>query len=132
MSASSGYELAIPALDVLTRYRVRLLSTSSWGPSGFAVQIVMPDGRTGSIVVTRAPDPDDGIEYLHASIALGSMPRYEDLVMLHRAAFGRNRYAYQVFAPAGEHVNLHDTALHLWGRADGKPCLPEFGKAGTI
>ena len=49
---------------------------------------------------------------------------------MHRAVFPG--YAYQVFAPPESHVNIHGNALHLWGRADGKPILPEFGDMGTI
>jgi len=41
-------------------------------------------------------------------------------------------YAYQVFAPPSQHVNIHPYALHLWGKVDGSPTLPEFGKYGTI
>jgi hypothetical protein len=75
--------------------------------------------------------PFDGVDYIHASIASRStMPSYRDLALLHRAAFPG--YAYQVFAPPEQHVNIHEHALHLWGRVDGKPALPEFGAGGTI
>jgi hypothetical protein len=37
-----------------------------------------------------------------------------------------------VFAPPSEHVNIHDHALHLWGRLDGARVLPDFGRFGTI
>jgi hypothetical protein len=37
-----------------------------------------------------------------------------------------DRWAYQVFAPPADHINLHNFALHLWGRLDGKPVLPDF------
>lgn len=60
------------------------------------------------------------------------MPTYDDLVMLHRAVFGLDSYAYQVFAPQRQHVNIHNFALHLWGRADGRAVLPEFGLQGSI
>lgn len=40
--------------------------------------------------------------------------------------------SYQVFAPRNQHVNIHPTALHIWGRSDGRPCMPEFGSWGTI
>lgn len=70
-------------------------------------------------------------EFVHASFATTHrMPTYDELVQLHRAVF--NGYAYQVFAPPSRHVNIHPFALHLWGRLDGKPCLPEFGSEGTI
>jgi hypothetical protein len=54
------------------------------------------------------------------------------LVMLHLGVFGRRRWAYQVFVPESEHVNIHPHALHLWGRADGTNALPNFGRFGTI
>jgi len=53
------------------------------------------------------------------------MPSYNDLAMLHAAVF-ESGWAYQVFVPPGEHVNLHDFALHLFGRLDGAPVLPDF------
>jgi len=68
--------------------------------------------------------------WLHASIARDHMPAYADLVMLHRAVYPG--FAYQVFAPPSSHVNIHPYALHLWGRADGEPAMPDFGRFGTI
>lgn len=102
---------------------------SPFGPDG--ARCVAPDGA-GSIIVTRA-DHIDGFEVCHASIAWPDRdPSYRDLVMLHRAVFG-DGWAYQVFAPASEHINIHEHALHLWGRADGEPMLPDFTMgAGSI
>lgn len=98
-----------------------------FGPDGWSV--VHANGTT-TVIVSAADF--DGVEYIHASIAdKDSMPTYDDLCLLHRAAFG-DGYAYQVFAPRSQHVNIHEHALHLWGRADGKPVLPEFGSEGTI
>jgi hypothetical protein len=37
-----------------------------------------------------------------------------------------------MFAPPAEHVNIHERALHLWGRVDGSPVMPNFGVYGTI
>jgi hypothetical protein len=76
----------------------------------------------------------NGAEWIHASIAYSdhvTMPTYQDLKTLHQAVFGEG-YAYQIFVPTRDHVDLHETALHLWGRSDGKPVLPEFGGMGTI
>jgi hypothetical protein len=103
---------------------------TEFGPDGW---YLIRHDYTAAVIVTAAEH--DGIEYIHASIATAdgkTMPTYEDLVLLYRAVFGTAGYAYQVFAPASEHVNIHPTALHLWGRADGRPCLPEFGSMGTI
>jgi len=59
------------------------------------------------------------------------MPSYNDLKRMHRGVFG-DGHAYQVFAPAAEHVNIRSNALHIWGRLDGLPVLPNFGRLGTI
>jgi hypothetical protein len=97
------------------------------GPAGLAV--VLYDRETneaaGSVIVSQADH--DGAEWIHASIAFTrEMPSYEDLAALKEATFGPDRWAYQVFAVASEHVSIHNFALHLWGRADGKPALPDF------
>lgn len=98
-----------------------------FGPDGWCLAHI---NRSTSVIVTAAEF--DGVEYVHASVAdRNQMPTYDDLVLLHRAVFG-DGYAYQVFAPRDQHVNIHQHALHLWGRSDGKPVLPEFGNEGTI
>ncbi len=98
-----------------------------FGPDGWMLQ---RKDRAGSVIVSEF-DWDDGHRYIHASIAGRTMPTYEDLTRLHEAVF-RGGYAYQVFAPPSEHVNIHEHALHLWGRADGSPVLPEFAVMGSI
>lgn len=100
-----------------------------YGPDGWA--FVHRD-RARSCIVSCAPH--DGEEWLHASITgREGVPDYETLKMLHRAVWGHDGWAYQVFAPSAEHVNIHDCALHLWGRLDGKPALPDFTRGtGSI
>lgn len=105
-----------------------------FGPDSW--QLISVD-RTRTIFVTAAPfsifeasAPFDGGDIVHASIAYSdhvTMPSYEDLCLLHKAVFG-DGYAYQCFVPAETHINIHETALHLWGRSDGKPMMPDFGK----
>jgi len=98
-----------------------------FGPDGWMIDHNLIKGR---IIVTMSPFDDD-VEYLHASMAFENrLPEYDELALMHRAVFPG--YAYQVFAPPESHVNIHGNALHLWGRADGKPILPEFGDMGTI
>lgn len=98
-----------------------------YGPDGW--RMVARD-RSASVIATTASE--DGQEWIHASIGrVDEMPTYDDLVQLHDAVFA-GRWAYQVFAPPQHHVNIHHYALHLWGRADGKPVLPNFGAMGTI
>jgi hypothetical protein len=100
---------------------------SEFGPAGWLFQ-----NRTeiGQVIVSVA-DHGDG-DWVHASVAFRDrLPDYGELVVLHRAAFG-DGYAYQVFAPTSRHVNLHEHALHLWGRRDGTNVLPDFGRYGRI
>jgi hypothetical protein len=100
-----------------------------FGPDGW--QIVRND-RAISIIVSAAPE-DDGTDWIHASIARhdGTMPTYDDLQLLHKAVFA-DGWAYQVFAPTADHVNIHQHALHLFGRTDGQQAIPNFGRFGTI
>lgn len=98
-----------------------------YGEDGW--RILRYDGA-GSVIVSTAPCPqDDNHLWTHASIAyIDHMPTYDDLVLLHQAVWGADGgWAYQVFAPASDHINLHQYALHLWGRADGSRVLPDFG-----
>jgi hypothetical protein len=93
-----------------------------FGPDGW--QLVRRD-HLGAVIVTVADHPD-GVEWVHASISRRDEdPSYADLKTLHRAAFGEG-WAYQVFAPPAEHVNIHEHVLHLFGRLDGAAVLPDM------
>lgn len=113
----------------------RVLGRDDWyPPEPYGEDGWWIDRRDGSarIIASCAP-AGDGDEWIHASISRrDGIPAYDDLVLLHRAVFG-DGWAYQVFAPPDEHINIHGRCLHLWGRIDGKPALPDFtyGK-GTI
>lgn len=105
----------------------RVLGRRDWdpphrfGPDGWRL---LHRGRSSSVIVTAADH--DGLYWVHASIAhVDRMPSYEDLKLLHRAVFGSG-WAYQVFAPPSDHVNIHEFALHLFGRLDGAAALPDF------
>jgi len=114
----------------------RYLGRKSWGPpvpygpDGWKL-LAHVDGFVCSIVVSTAYY--DGAEWTHASrTGPGRVPTYAEMVSLHHAVWGDEGYSYQVQAPAAQHVNFHEHALHLWGRADGRPVLPEFGRFGMI
>lgn len=99
-----------------------------YGPDGWSM--VSTDGD-GSVLVSCA-EFDDGIEWVHASMTRrGRVPSYEDLCLLHRAVFGEG-WAYQVFTPAADHVNINEHALHLWGRLDGEPAIKHFSGLVSI
>jgi hypothetical protein len=87
--------------------------------------------RLARVIVTGDHLSDD-VNWIHASISyVDRMPDYDDLKLLHAAVFDTG-WAYQVFAPPSEHVNIHAHALHLFGRADGARVLPDFGRFGSI
>lgn len=106
-----------------------------FGPDGWrmAAAELHPIGiPVSSVIVTCSPMPGHDGDIVHASIAhLQHMPTYDELVLLHRAVWGRTGWACQLFVPSPEHVNIHPFALHLWGRRDGRPML-EFGVGATI
>lgn len=82
------------------------------------------------IIVSHDPIAEPGVDWVHASISHREhMPTYADLKRMHDAVF-RDGWAYQVFAPPSDHINLHEFCLHLFGRLDGKPVLPDFTQGG--
>lgn len=116
---------------------------SPFGPTGWRFQQREQGGLreiVAEVLVSQAPQPMPGLEatdhteWIHASMvrAAPALPSYEDLCQLKLAVWGPEGEAYQVFARASRHVNIHAGALHLWGRADGRPVLPDFGAGGTI
>lgn len=112
--------------------RDRIGPPVEFGPTGWLFDAVTPSGPR--IIVTTSPHPDIvGCDLLHASISYPDRtPTYDDLTRLHQAVFG-DGWAYQVFAPPAAHINIHPHTLHLWGRLDGAPMLPDFTLgAGTI
>ena len=121
------------SIDALNVRRVlgrkQWLPPKPYGPDGWL--LARADGD-GSVLISCAQH-DDGVEWVHASMTRkGRVPDYDDQCLLHRAVFG-DGWAYQVFAPAAEHVNIHPNALHIWGRLDGKPAMHNFTSGlGTI
>jgi len=104
-----------------------------FGIDGFSVTILNKRTKHGGSIIVSHHTWEDGWDWLHASINYQNvMPDYFDLKVLHLAVFGRARWAYQIFAPEKEHVNITPNALHLWGRADGTQILPDFIVGGMI
>lgn len=98
---------------------------------GQGYQFDSRDGRRILVTAWR----EDGADWIHASIShhdAAAMPTYDDLKLLHRAIWGGVGHSYQVFVPEDKHINIRSNVLHLWGKADGQPVLPDFGKYGTI
>lgn len=105
----------------------RRLGRSEWAapiPFGQDGWGFLHQNNLGSVLATCAEY--NGDDWVHASIAWRSQtPSYADLKLLHAAVF-REGWAYQVFAPPSDHVNIHEYALHLFGRLDGLAVLPDF------
>jgi hypothetical protein len=106
------------------------LTPRAMGPDGW---LFMHESGRRHVIVTCADYPPDNADWVHASMTgADNVPTYHELAALHRAVFG-DGWAYQVFTPTSEHVNIHDRALHLFGRLDGAPALPDFTRGtGSI
>ena len=132
MSVVYDYPTTLNALEIRRRMgRSNWSTPTRFGPDGW--RFLALDG-SGSVILTVAPQEDDGAaEWVHASVAwVDHTPTYADLKWLHAAVFG-DGWAYQLFAPPSDHVNIHEYALHLFGRLDGKPALPDFTRgSGSI
>lgn len=100
----------------------------AFGPDGWGFTNL---GGDGHIIVTCADYA--GVDWVHASMSRkGRVPDYADLKLLHAAVFAGG-WAYQVFAPPADHVNIHEHVLHLFGKSDGSMVLPDFtGGTGSI
>lgn len=112
----------------------RAFGREKWAvPEPFGSGWVMVTKERGSSVIVSVARFEDDQEWVHASLShRDRLPTYEDLVTLHRAVWGEDGYAIQIFAPPRDHVNIHQFALHLWGRLDGSRVWPDFGRYGTI
>lgn len=102
-----------------------------WGVDTWVLDSKVTDAR---IIVSDvlAGFVDNDVDWIHASLSRRfRLPIYEEMVELHKAVWP-DGYSYEVHPPEQDHVNIHAYALHLWGRADGKRALPDFGRFGSI
>lgn len=93
------------------------------------------DGPFRRIIISIDPVSDPEHVWIHASVSYvdnpNRIPSYADLKQMHAAVFG-DGHAYQCFVPPSEHINITNNVLHLFGRLDGEPALPPFGRESTI
>lgn len=83
-------------------------------------------------ILFSVSEEDDKQIWIHVSVSRsnGTVPDYRDMKYVKDCFFGNNRYAYQVFPTQEDHYTLpFIEVLHLWGRADGHPVLPDFLRA---
>lgn len=113
------------SLDIL-KIRQRL-GRKDWsvpqmfGPDGWRLDSMVGYGRIIVSLSEMVKVPGGEGEWIHASISYRDrLPTYEDLTRLHKAVWPTG-YAYQVFAPEEQHINIHAFALHLWAARTDPP-----------
>lgn len=89
--------------------------------------------RRVRVIVSDAVE-QDGCRWRHVSVSTPAapLPTWGELEAI-RSLFVGDRWAYQVHAPAADHVNLHPGVLHLWARHgddDRGQVLPDFTQGG--
>jgi len=91
--------------------------------SGYALQ-----DNTGLRAIVDCSMKDDDRYWVHVSVSRAkAIPSHLDMVRVKEALLGTSRYAYSVFPPREEYVNIHPNCLHLWALVDGDgQALPEF------
>lgn len=95
-----------------------------WGDGWALAQI-----GGGLRVILDCEVKGDGSPWMHVSVSRKSWtPTHEDMALVKSAFIGDDRYAYSVWPPKSEYVNIHAYCLHLWARADTPDgrVLPEF------
>jgi hypothetical protein len=74
----------------------------------------------------------DGQVWRHLSVAgADRLPTYDELAKIKNWLLGPESKAIQVFAPASQHINVCQHALHLWSPVGFDP-LPDFRREGGL
>lgn len=120
-------------LDAALMDLKRLLSGLSFPPIGWKVVQEWGNGYalqdlTGLRAIMDCCRKDDEQFWLHVSVSRAkAIPSHLDMARV-KSAFIGNRYAYSVWPPEENYVNIHPNCLHLWccvNDSDGR-ILPEF------
>lgn len=87
-------------------------------------------------VLTSLAREEDERHWIHVSVTRKDlrMPSYDDLKRVKILFIGSQRTAIQLFPKASNHINQHETCLHLWCCVDDDTFgLPDFTSGlGTI
>ena len=89
-------------------------------PDGWTVLQRFGDGnayqyRNGLRVIVTTDEFDDCREWMHVSISRKDrIPTYDDLKFV-KNTFAENRFAYQVFPPLDQNINIHDFCAPFCG-----------------
>lgn len=101
-----------------------------WRPGFYAYR----QAKTGMNVIVSVMREEDEQRWLHVSLAYKTrLPSWDDIKMVKSIFIGDNRFAYQVFPPVDQYVNLHPFVLHLWSCVDVEAgaVLPDFRGGGN-
>lgn len=85
--------------------------------------------KSGLRLIIDCEEKADGRKWLHISVSRKNWnPSHDDMCLVKRAFIG-DRYAYAVYPPSENYVNIHTHCLHLWALAEGDGrVLPEFSE----
>jgi hypothetical protein len=94
-----------------------------WG-DGFALRQI----GGGLRVIVDCEIKGDASLWLHVSVSRANYtPTHDDMARVKVDFIGDDRYAYSVWPPREQYVNIHNHCLHLWARMEGDGrVLPEF------
>lgn len=83
--------------------------------------------RNGLRLLIDCETKSDGKPWVHISVSRKDWtPSHADMALVKQAFIGE-RYAYAVWPPRDQYVNIHKHCLHLWALAEGDGrVLPEF------
>lgn len=106
-------------------------------PLGWRIVARQADGlalirQDGLRVIASGAVEADGLRWLHVSCSRPKgTPSYYDLKAVKRQFIGDDLFAYQVFAPPSQHVDLAEV-LHLFACVDRPAYLPDFTRGFDI
>lgn len=106
-------------------------------PAGWTILQRFGDGnayryRNGLKVLVSTAPFEDGREWMHISLSRNDrIPNYDDVKFV-KNTFAEGRFAYQIFPPLSQNINIHEFCLHLWVPLTGELPLPNFGARGSI
>lgn len=90
-------------------------------------------GKASGLRVIADVEPRKEGIWIHVSFSRRNRtPTYEDMTLIRKAFFPKDRVVAQVFPPTDEHVNVHQHCLHLWCRIDVDRWIPDLREDGTI
>jgi len=85
-------------------------------------------------IIVSVSKEKDNMTWIHISLTRTDkkqLPTYNDMKDVKSALGFDTEYAYQVFPPQNNHVNIHKYVLHLWICADKYQYLPDFTRGSN-